>query len=985
MWRSHMLLHAQGVYPGEVPRTWLVEQNSFICSHCHHIISNSRFSSHSRKCTGGGGETSGAGAGSYAIRVPPYSIEGVGADNSSGSSLPSFEDVFLLNQSTLRFIPSKSRPAFARALSSALRSIIRENSEEAWLKLFMLPKCVLPSSRRRGLHDRPLSIDTLCNMWIENDLTSLWNLAKSRVLRQNEGKSGSSSNQHSKKINQAVSLGRSGMMGKACRVLQSDGIAPNNETTWELLKAKHPSGPVPSVPVTHSVPVTLDQDFNILSILHSFPKDTAAGPSGLRVQHLLDAASIPLPTPICPLLLQVVNILLTGKAPPSIARYVAGAGLIALNKIKEGCPRDVRPIAVGETLRRLAGKCVCAILRDKFADFFHPLQYGVACRAGAEKVIYQVRECMEEHWMDEDFVCFKVDMKNAFNLVSRQTVLEECATFYPELLPWVSYCYGSHPLLCHPLGKITSECGVQQGDPLGPLLFSLALHKLVSTIDADDECFSLLLQAWYLDDGVLAGSRPAVLRAVHLLEELGPALGIHINLTKCELFGRMGNTAFPPSVRSSLLPNLDILGTPIGDYLHCTRFICEKISQAKGLLSALVDVAAADLHVATSLLRICGSFCKLVHLARTTPPSISADSLQSFDEEVRICFSSCLAVDIPDVHWQQARLSLSFGGLGFRSLSHHGCAAFIASLSCSGIGRASNRHLVSAISRFNTLVSTSDVITLEATLSSPPSQHALSRKLDSHLFHSIMMTSSPANKARLLSSSAAHASSWLSVVPSVGLGLHLDSSEFHTAVKWWLGMNSTARSSCPFCPDIALDPLGHHAVSCRHGGDVVIRHNRLRNIIADFCRRAHLSVRIEVGRGLLGTHNYTRPADVLVDGWDRAKPAAFDVTVTSPLTLVTLNEASINEGAAALAAETRKHAANDARCQALGWSCIPLAVETFGNWGREAQGVFSRLATLLALHQGRSKSTVVRDIYGHLSISLVRSVARSIMGREIVN
>ena len=71
------------------------------------------------------------------------------------------------------------------------------------------------------------------------------------------------------------------------------------------------------------------------------------------------------------------------------------------------------------------------------------------------------------------------------------------------------------------------------------------------------------------------------------------------------------------------------------------------------------------------------------------------------------------------------------------------------------------------------------------------------------------MTSSPANKTRLLSSSAAHASSWLSVVPFVGLGLHLESYEFHTVVKWWLGMNSTARSSCPFCPDIALDPLGH--------------------------------------------------------------------------------------------------------------------------------------------------------------------------------
>eukprot|EP00731_Ephydatia_muelleri_P006835 Em0003g1083a len=86
--------------------------------------------------------------------------------------------------------------------------------------------------------------------------------------------------------------------------------------------------------------------------------------------------------------------------------------------------------------------------------------------------------------------------------------------------------------------------------------------------------------------------------------------------------------------------------------------------------------------------------------------------------------------------------------------------------------------------------------------------------------------------------------------------------------------------------------------------------------------------------------------------------------------LFTLNEVSIHERAAALAAETRKHAANDARCQALGWSCIPLAVETFGNWGREAQCVFSRLATLLTLRQHRPKSSVVKDIYGCLSISL---------------
>ena len=49
-------------------------------------------------------------------------------------------------------------------------------------------------------------------------------------------------------------------------------------------------------------------------------------------------------------------------------------------------------------------------------------------------------------------------------------------------------------------------------------------------------------------------------------------------------------------------------------------------------------------------------------------------------------------------------------------------------------------------------------------------------------------------------------------------------------------------SLCPLCPDSALDPLGHHGVTCRQGGDVVMRHNRLRDIIVDFCQSARLGV-----------------------------------------------------------------------------------------------------------------------------------------------
>ena len=125
-------------------------------------------------------------------------------------------------------------------------------------------------------------------------------------------------------------------------------------------------------------------------------------------------------------------------------------------------------------------------------------------------------------------------------------------------------------------------------------------------------------------------------------------------------------------------------------------------------------------------------------------------------------------------------------------------------------------------------------------------------------------------------------------------------------------------------------------------------HNRLRDVIVDLCHSARLGVKIEVGSRLTPDLRQTRPADVLVADWERGRPAAWDVTVASPLTPAVLNEAGMTAGAAAAASEQRKHIANDPKCQELGWVCVPLAVETYGNSGREAHTTFTRLATRLA-------------------------------------
>ena len=101
-------------------------------------------------------------------------------------------------------------------------------------------------------------------------------------------------------------------------------------------------------------------------------------------------------------------------------------------------------------------------------------RFGVACPNDAEKVIHGLRACMHQHWFDDDFGVLKIDMKkNVFYLASCQALLSECAKHIPELFPWVSWCYSQHCLLWHSLGCLISESGVQQGDPLGPLQFSL--------------------------------------------------------------------------------------------------------------------------------------------------------------------------------------------------------------------------------------------------------------------------------------------------------------------------------------------------------------------------------------------------------------------------------------------------------------------------------------------------------------------------------
>jgi len=60
-----------------------------------------------------------------------------------------------------------------------------------------------------------------------------------------------------------------------------------------------------------------------------------------------------------------------------------------------------------------------------------------------------------------------------------------------------------------------------------------------------------------------------------------------------------------------------------------------------------------------------------------------------------------------------------------------------------------------------------------------------------------------------------------------------------------LGVDVFSRAcQCRFC-GAAMDSEGVHAASCNAGGDMVLRHNAVRDIVFDFARRGQLQPVLE--------------------------------------------------------------------------------------------------------------------------------------------
>ena len=138
-----------------------------------------------------------------------------------------------------------------------------------------------------------------------------------------------------------------------------------------------------------------------------------------------------------------------------------------------------------ETIRHLVSCVCCFSVRDDLPDLFLPYgQIGVGIKGGLEAAVHSFRHYLHCHEDNPDLCAIKLDMYNAFNEVERTSFLRQLERHFPGLYPWwVRWCY-QYPSNLQ-LGPLAFQCskGVQQGDPLGPMLFSLVLLDFMISID----------------------------------------------------------------------------------------------------------------------------------------------------------------------------------------------------------------------------------------------------------------------------------------------------------------------------------------------------------------------------------------------------------------------------------------------------------------------------------------------------------------------
>ena len=205
--------------------------------------------------------------------------------------------------------------------------------------------------------------------------------------------------------------------------------------------------------------------------------------------------------------------------PSGLTAFIA-CRLVALDE----CP-GVRPVGIGEVVRRIAGKAILSVTGMAVQEVTGDLQVCSGQQGGCEAAIHAMRHVFSESNTEAVLL---VDATNAFNQLNQQAALQNIMRLCPEIAPAIVNTYRLNTQLFIDGETIRSEEGTTQGDPLAMAMYAIATVPLIHQLDAS----SSVRQVWFADDATAGGQLSQINDWWQHLVRIGPNFGYHAKWLK---------------------------------------------------------------------------------------------------------------------------------------------------------------------------------------------------------------------------------------------------------------------------------------------------------------------------------------------------------------------------------------------------------------------------------------------------------------------
>ena len=327
-----------------------------------------------------------------------------------------------------------------------------------------------------------------------------------------------------------------GKVNAALKLLNKNtdfGVAAISEKTMDDLRKLHPEAKAAdeSILLTGDVPFFDPVIFNNIdeSSISKAALNTrgAAGPSGMdadgwkrilvsknygNVGKDLRTAIANMTQTLCTRNIEV----LPGTTRSNIEAYTS-CRLIPLNKDADG---GIRPIGIGEVLRRIIGKAILGEIKADIIESAGCLQLCAGQKAGCEAAAHSMGEIFKEEATDA--VLF-IDASNAFNSINRRAMLHNIRYLCPPMSTYINNCYSTSSRLFVGGEELSSDEGSTQGDPMAMQAYGIGILPFLAIINPTNE--ESMKQLAYADD-LGGGSKLTILRRWwNRVVENGPKFG----------------------------------------------------------------------------------------------------------------------------------------------------------------------------------------------------------------------------------------------------------------------------------------------------------------------------------------------------------------------------------------------------------------------------------------------------------------------------